>query len=292
MEFKLLHNIVKNIQDTIYNTGRDSVSALKAHTYPTRVTNFPKVQKINGIVSVSNQKRVEKELIQGNVLQKSVLKLIRGFKFPTSINVDNFPVASKQLPYPKEIKVNNFPKQKEYPKNIRVSNQPTKEIKALGKDLQTVVEAVKALKLSPTIKVASPKAERLVVPPANVSVTQQEIDYEKLASLMPAPAKEIDYKKLSEAIAKEIAASIVTVGGGGGKRKEGLDDLTRSYNVADKDTDGTTKYYGFTGRAGDWYILRENTTTDEYRYVKGSSSYSTNWTGRAGLTFGYYHEIF
>ena len=291
MEFKLVQQIVKNIQDTIANSAIGSSRALMAHTFKTKTVNFPKTQKINGIVTVSNQKRVEKELKTGNIIQRSVLKWLKGFKLPTSMEVSNFPPLIKQLPYPTKMEVSNFPPPVKPIKNIRVANQPTKEIEALGELLKQVKKAVKGIKLNPTIKVQAPKAEKIIVPPASVSVTQQKIDYKKLAKLIPV-AKEIDYNKLATTIAKEIAQSVVTVGGGGGTRKEGLDDLTRSYNIADKDDDGTSKYFGFTGRTGDWYILKEDTTTNEYRYIKGSSGYATNWTGRAALIYDYYHEVF
>ena len=292
MEFKLIHQIVKNIQDTIFNTGRAVVDALKPHTFSTKVKNFPKVQKINGIVTVSNQKRVETELKTATIVQKSVLKWLKNLKIPTKMEISNFPNAAKQLPFPKKMEISNFPKPVEPIKNIRVSNQPTKEIREVAKGVGMVEKAIKALKLSPPIiKVTAPKAEKIIVPAPKVVVTQEKIDYVKLAKLMPAPAKELDYKKLSKAIAKEIAGMIVSVGGGG-RRKEGQDDLTREYNVSDKDSENLIRYYGFVGRSGQWYILKENTTTQEYRYVKGSSGYEENWTGRADLEYGYYHEVF
>lgn len=291
MEFKLVYKIVKNIQDTIYNTGRDVVAALKPHTFKTKTTNFPKVQKINGIVSVSNQKRVEKELKVNGTTQKTILKWLKSFKLPKEIKVSNFPMQLKQPPFPTEFNVSNFPKQKEFPKNIRVTNQPTEEIKDLGKLLKQVKTAISALKLDPTIKVQAAKPDSVVVPAPQVSVTQQEIDYEKLANSFPEPveAKEFDYEKLADV----IASRMVTVGGGGGgAKKEGLDDLTRQYNICDKDVDNDVKYYGFTGRAGDWYILKEDTTANQYRYVKGSSSYETNWANRASLDYDYYYKVF
>ena len=291
MDFKLIHRIVKNLQDTIANTAVGSSRALMAHTFSTKIKNFPKVQKVNGIVTVTNQKRVEKELKINGVTLKTILKWLKSFKLPKEIKVSNFPSFPKQLAFPKEFKISNFPKFPEFPKNIRISNQPTKELKEVSKRLESVEKAIKGLKLNPTIKVQAAKADKVVVPPANVSVTQQEIDYERLAELIPV-TEQLDIIKLAEAIASEVAGLVVSVGGGGGTRKEGLDDLTRAYNIADKDDVGATKYFGFTGRTGNWYILRENTTNQTYRYVKGSSGYTTNWTGRAALSFDYYNEVF
>lgn len=65
---------------------------------------------------------------------------------------------------------------------------------------------------------------------------------------------------------------------------------TDKYKISEVD-DSTPSYYGFLDSAGAWYILKEN-SDGTYRYAKGSSSFSTNWTGRAGLSYDYYHNIF
>lgn len=291
MEFKIVQKIVGNIQSTIENAAVATVNALKAHTFnaDVRVKNFPKNQKVNGVVSVSNQRRVEKELKKNGTTQKSMLKWLKGFKMPKSIEVSNFPKPEKFPKFPTEIKVKNFPKQKEFPKNIRVSNQPSKELKDLSKKIAAVEKAVKALKLDPKINVDAPKIPEINVPEPSVTVTQKDIDYEKLASLIPVPEK-IDYDKLAEKIGKELGEMVVSIGSGGGSRKEGQDDLTREYNISDKDESSTPKYYGFVGRSGNWYILKESGT--EYRYVRGSQSYVTNWDNRASLDYARYNEVF
>ena len=57
------------------------------------------------------------------------------------------------------------------------------------------------------------------------------------------------------------------------------------YRMADTDTASDPKYYGFTGRGGKWYIMRKD--GEEYRYSRGSADYSTNWTDRAILLYGF-----
>lgn len=69
-----------------------------------------------------------------------------------------------------------------------------------------------------------------------------------------------------------------------------VDSLLDKYQPADSDEVTTTKYYGFLDIDGNWYIFRD--TGDTYRYVKGDSDYSTNWTNRASLTYDYYNNIF
>lgn len=67
-------------------------------------------------------------------------------------------------------------------------------------------------------------------------------------------------------------------------------DALASYLPADSDESTATKYYGFTDPDGKWYILRDAGTN--YRYAKGDSGYSTNWTNRASLSYDYYHVTF
>lgn len=65
---------------------------------------------------------------------------------------------------------------------------------------------------------------------------------------------------------------------------------TDGYNITDVD-DSSPAYYGFLNKSGAWFIQKEGTSGD-YRYAKGASSYATNWTGRAGLTYDYFDNVF
>jgi len=64
---------------------------------------------------------------------------------------------------------------------------------------------------------------------------------------------------------------------------------TDGYKISEMD-DSSPAYYGFVNKDGAWFILKES--SGGYRYVKGASSFTTNWTGRAGLTYDYYHNVF
>jgi len=66
---------------------------------------------------------------------------------------------------------------------------------------------------------------------------------------------------------------------------------TDGYEVSDLDDAALPSYYGFVHKTGAWYIMEE-TSGGTYRYSKGSSLYSTGWTGRAGLEYGYFDDIF
>jgi hypothetical protein len=66
---------------------------------------------------------------------------------------------------------------------------------------------------------------------------------------------------------------------------------TDGYNITEIDDLPPTSYYGFVHKNGNWYIAKED-NSGTYRYAKGSSSFSTNWTNRATLTYGYFNTVF
>ncbi len=65
---------------------------------------------------------------------------------------------------------------------------------------------------------------------------------------------------------------------------------TDGYKISQID-DSSPAYYGFVEKAGAWFIQKED-SSGNYRYTKGSNSFSTNWTNRATLTYDYFDVIF
>ena len=65
---------------------------------------------------------------------------------------------------------------------------------------------------------------------------------------------------------------------------------TDGYKISQID-DSSPAYYGFTNKDAAWFIMQED-SGGTYRYAKGSSNFPTNWTGRAGLTYDYFHNVF
>lgn len=65
---------------------------------------------------------------------------------------------------------------------------------------------------------------------------------------------------------------------------------TDGYKISDIDS-SSPAYYGFIDKTGRWFIMKEGASGD-YRYVKGTSSYSTNWTGRAALSYNTFDAVF
>lgn len=66
---------------------------------------------------------------------------------------------------------------------------------------------------------------------------------------------------------------------------------TDGYTVSEIDDSGSDIYYGFLNKDGAWYIQKE-TSDGGYRYVKGSSGFSTYWSLRDTLTYNYFNEVF
>lgn len=66
---------------------------------------------------------------------------------------------------------------------------------------------------------------------------------------------------------------------------------TDGYTITEVDDSGSTSYYGFVHKNGAWYITKED-ATGSYRYAKGASLFSTNWTGRALLIYDYFDNVF
>ncbi len=55
---------------------------------------------------------------------------------------------------------------------------------------------------------------------------------------------------------------------------------------------GTTEYWGYLDKDGNWYILRFNRSTGARRYVRGSSGYVTKYANRTSLSYDYFNEVF
>jgi len=70
---------------------------------------------------------------------------------------------------------------------------------------------------------------------------------------------------------------------------------TDGYNITELD-DSTPSYYGFMNKEGAWFIMKEDPAhpvdVPYYSYVKGDSSFSTNWTSRATLSYDYFNNTF
>lgn len=81
----------------------------------------------------------------------------------------------------------------------------------------------------------------------------------------------------------EIITAIGTIGG----------NATALYTYVQKDTSGATyKYYGYMKSDGGWYIKRITISTNLAEFAVGTTDYTTNWTGRSGLSYTAYSNAF
>lgn len=63
-----------------------------------------------------------------------------------------------------------------------------------------------------------------------------------------------------------------------------------SYVRVNADDAGDPAYYGYQTNSGNWYIMKN--TAGAFTYCVGGTDYSTNWTGRTGLTYLTFSEAF
>jgi len=86
--------------------------------------------------------------------------------------------------------------------------------------------------------------------------------------------------RLSTIIISDDIQDLVLAGGS---------DYTKGYEIANEDVAGSPEYYGFVNSSGNWYILKVN--AGAYTYTRGNTVFSTNWTGRAGLTYSTFDAL-
>jgi len=67
--------------------------------------------------------------------------------------------------------------------------------------------------------------------------------------------------------------------------------VTTIFEVSDEDLAGDPSYFGYVNEDGGWIIQQRNAASGTYRYYKGSSGYTSAWTGRAGLSYTYWNLI-
>ena len=66
---------------------------------------------------------------------------------------------------------------------------------------------------------------------------------------------------------------------------------TDGYKISQVDDDDYPAYYGYVHQSGAWYIMQED-SSGNYRYTKGDSNFSTNWTRRVLLSYDYFDTVF
>lgn len=75
--------------------------------------------------------------------------------------------------------------------------------------------------------------------------------------------------------------------------KEG--DATIDFELADADEAATSpQYVGYLAPTGAWLITKITIAASitSIRFITGKEDYTTNWTGRAALSYGYLDAVF
>lgn len=66
---------------------------------------------------------------------------------------------------------------------------------------------------------------------------------------------------------------------------------TDGYKITEIDDD-TITFYGFTNADHSWFIMKEDTQTGSFRYIKGNENFPKHWNNRKDLKYDYYNNIF
>ena len=66
---------------------------------------------------------------------------------------------------------------------------------------------------------------------------------------------------------------------------------TDGYRITEFD-DSIIAYYGFTHKDGSWFIMKEDTDTGSFRYVRGDSDFDSGWAGREHFKYDYFINVF
>lgn len=51
-------------------------------------------------------------------------------------------------------------------------------------------------------------------------------------------------------------------------------------------------YAGYMDKEGNWFIQYQNQSDFTFKYARGTSGFSTNWTNRTSLTYSWFSEVF
>ncbi len=180
-----------------------------------------------------------------------------------------------------ELKVSNFPRE------IGINNFPEQEIKrdwlgrnikAVGDGVSTLIEVI--LSLQDTIfKVDISKHER----------KENALAVRVVEDKTARGGGSTDLSRLGTDL-DEINANLEEINESIGNIDLGASDPLIQYQTTDLDTANAIKYVGYVDKDENWFIKK--ITATEIRFAKGTSSYTTNWTNRAGLSYDYFYNIF
>ena len=66
---------------------------------------------------------------------------------------------------------------------------------------------------------------------------------------------------------------------------------TEEYGISEIDN-GETSYYGYTKLGGAWYIMKVDSASNSFRYIKGDKNFPNSWKSRDKLKYDYFGNVF
>ncbi|OGH14828.1 MAG: hypothetical protein A2687_00075 [Candidatus Levybacteria bacterium RIFCSPHIGHO2_01_FULL_38_26] len=66
---------------------------------------------------------------------------------------------------------------------------------------------------------------------------------------------------------------------------------TDEYRISEIDDD-VVSFYGFLKNDESWYIMKIDTNSGSFRYVKGERDFPSNWENRKNLKYDYFNNVF
>lgn len=215
----------------------------------------------------SDTKDISKQI---EVVEDNLKTLIDNKEIKANQKIDKYAELLKELKI-KSIEVSNLPTE------IKVNNFPEVEIKKswLSKRMEGVEEYLEVL-----IKAVLSLKDNIF----KVDISKHEKKENALSVKVINPVGGggmIDFSN--------IIAVLEEIRDGQGESGSTDTDPLIKYKSADRDIEGATKYLGYTDVDGNWVIRKDTITA--VRYASGTSGYTTNWTGRTGLSYDYLYNI-
>ena len=213
-------------------------------------------------------------------LNQEVIKAIREIKFPEQKEGEKISLLLEKLH--KTIQKKEITEQVEITNPIEIKEPKWWQPIDLEKPVLSFARFLKELLGKTVFNVTG--SVRLENPTVKVENPVNEVSVKNFEGII---------KELQRVSAEVRAMAQTTRGGMAGGGSVGITpyDPLIKYQISDQDNTGNPSYFGFASPTGSWYIMKQDTAANTYRYASGSTGYATNWTNRASLTYDYIFNI-
>ncbi len=282
------------------------------------------VEGINALIDYLDGKTTKTEVV--NQIQEFAttddikalaesLELLRGAVQDNQLDISPLKEAIEGLGTKLDGLPTEFPKLPEQKEEIRVTNLSDIDFTTLQKAITDAVDRIAKSIKAPVVNVPqtevnveAPDLSKLLKPLEVISSWTKTFSIDIPKTDLAKVEKKLDK---SNELLTEISKIRGGGGGGGGHATPYVDSSgkhtyieiqgnsvpvtvnpTVSFLIADEEEGATYAYTGFESSSGSWYIQRETLASGAYRYVAGTSDYSTAWTNRASQTYQYPSQTF